>query len=156
MKRALVAPLLVASALGACYWDSDCSATSPQCCIGGVCQSESSCSVLRSYPRPNFQQCAISGDCRSGCCMEGFCTWADSCDDTANKTPLVIFLILLVIASATLIWLLAREVLRNKLRRQLDNESQGNARLLSQRYQEQTSVPAVVPEEEVKEEPSTA
>lgn len=151
MKRAiLLAPLLIANALAACYWDADCSATQSQCCIGGVCQTESACATLRSYPRPNFQQCAVSGDCRSGCCMEGFCTWADTCDDRANKTPLVIFLILLITASATLIWLLAREVVRNTLGKQLDNEAQGNARLLSQRYHEQSVTPSVAVVEEVK------
>ena len=39
-----------------CYWDSDCP-QAPECCIAGHCRSAGSCSVLRSYPAPNYSEC---------------------------------------------------------------------------------------------------
>ena len=39
-----------------CYWDSDCP-QAPECCIAGHCRSANSCSVLRSYPAPNYSEC---------------------------------------------------------------------------------------------------
>lgn len=57
-----------------CYWDSDCSVDSAQCCVNNVCHSSKTCSIQRDYPRPNFSVCYHVDDCESGCCHNGFCT----------------------------------------------------------------------------------
>ena len=119
-----------------CYWDSDCSANSISCCVGGFCQSETACNILRNYPLPNFQACYSSNDCSSGCCNNNFCTWNETCNATSAAVPLVIFLVLTVIVTSILIGFLIKEIFLNRKRQQLDtfDKSQSNALLVNQRY----------------------
>jgi hypothetical protein len=94
-----------------CYWDSECSSTSIQCCVGGLCRSEASCEVLRSYPLPNFQACYRNADCSSGCCNNNFCTWAQTCEGEEAAFPLVVFLLVLAAITIGLLTYLVKDII---------------------------------------------
>ncbi len=66
--------------------------------------------------------------------MEGFCTWADSCEDSTNKTPLIFLLVILISLTTVLFGLLAREqFLKRKTETIVNEDSMSNARLINER-----------------------
>lgn len=122
VKTALLALLLdivtCAPKPKACYWDSECSATHAECCIGGVCRSEGSCTVVRNYPLPNFQACFRNDDCESECCHNNFCTMEDTCDVSDATMPLVLFLVIITVITFALLSALIKDVMINRKKKE--------------------------------------
>lgn len=139
MKSTLAVVLLASyllSAQGApaktCYWDSDCSHTAAQCCIGMRCRSSNSCAALRDYPLPNFQACFSHGDCVSGCCHNNYCSWEDTCNASSAAMPLVVFLVAVGMLTVGLLGVLVRDILTRKRRQALEGYQERRGSSFSQ------------------------